>query len=204
MSEEQIAVLIDDVATQDWAIMPHCLPTQTAIDLKQDLIRRQDAGQFKKAGVGKVKENKIRTEIRSDETLWWQETDLIDAQNIYYQNINILRKALNKAFFLNLEEFECHYACYPVGAFYKRHVDSFRQNNSRLISVILYLNEDWQASQGGNLRIYNPDNENFIDILPTQATLICMRSDTVWHEVLLATRPRYSIAGWLRRQDTFF
>lgn len=199
-----IESLLTDITTKDWGIIPNFLPIATAIALKQDLLCRQEAGQFKQAGVGKAGTNQIRTDIRGDETMWWQESDLVEAQKNYYQNINTLKEALNQAFFLHLAELECHYACYPTGAYYKRHVDSFRKNNSRLISVILYLNEDWQASKGGNLRIYNPDNESFIDILPTQATLICMRSDTVSHEVLPATQARYSIAGWLRRQDTYF
>lgn len=198
--QANITQLIEDITAQDWGIIPDFLPAHLTHVLAQDLLRRQGAGEFKPAGVGKAQ---IRTDIRGDATLWWQDADLIDAQKTYYQNINTLREALNEAFFISLQTFECHYASYPIGAFYQRHLDSFRQNNSRFISCILYLNTDWQASEGGALRVYNADNETHTDIFPTFGTLVCMRSETMWHEVLPVHRTRYSITGWLRRQDIF-
>jgi SM-20-related protein len=199
--QNTIETLLDDIAEKEWGIIPNFLPTKILKMLKQGLLAKQQQGLFKQAAVGKAGETQIQTQIRGDETLWWQEQHLNEPQKQYYQNINTLREALNQAFFLGLQEFECHYACYPIGAYYQKHLDSFRKSNSRLISCILYLNEDWLPENGGTLRIYNNDNQYFTEILPTFGTLVCMRSDTVWHEVLPATRLRYSITGWLRRSE---
>ncbi|TAE18406.1 MAG: hypothetical protein EAZ95_04195 [Bacteroidetes bacterium] len=196
-----IDALLDSIAEKDWGIVETCLPHEAVQGLKQDLLHKQAQGLFKQAGVGKAGEAQVLTQIRGDETLWWDEKVLTSSEQLYHDYINTLQTALNQAFFLGLREFECHYACYPAGAFYQKHLDSFRKSNSRLISCILYLNEDWQAEHGGQLRIYKPDNEAFEDVLPTAGKLVCMRSDTVWHEVLPATRTRYSVTGWLRRQE---
>lgn len=41
----------------------------------------------------------------------------------------------------------------PGGARYIRHVDNSNRNGRKL-TVILYLNDDWQPAHGGALRIY--------------------------------------------------
>jgi len=194
------ALLLDDIEVQGWGIIPQFIPAQVVQQLKQNLLHRQTNGEFHHAAVGKDKQTQVRADIRGDETLWWQENDLTNNQKTYYQYIDILRNALNSAFFLGLDEFECHYACYPIGAFYQKHLDSFRKNNTRLISCILYLNDDWREAYGGQLRTYNTEGEGFTDTSPIGGTLVCMRSDTVWHEVLPASHARYSITGWLRKE----
>jgi SM-20-related protein len=201
MTETILNTLLDDIATNGWGRVPQFLSIEATKALRQDLRYRQAQGQFQHAAVGKGKEAIIRADIRGDETLWWKENDLIIAQKDYYQHINTLQIALNEAFYLGLKEFECQYACYPTGAFYHKHLDSFRKNNNRLISCILYLNKDWLSTFGGELRVYHTENELFTDGLPIGGTLVCLRSDVVWHEVLPATQARYSIAGWLRKTE---
>ena len=199
MIQSLINTLLDDIEVQGWGLIPQFLTVAVIAALRQDLLHRQSEGQFHQAAVGKGHNAQTHLSIRGDETMWWQDNDLEISQKTYYENINIVSKAINQAFFLGIQAFECHYACYPVGAFYQKHLDSFRKSNSRLISCILYLNEDWEVAQGGQLRIYEADNECFIDVFPLSGSLVCMRSDTVWHEVLPANRARYSITGWLCR-----
>jgi SM-20-related protein len=68
--------------------------------------------------------------------------------------------------------------------------------------VITYLNPEWGAADGGELRIYtageNP--EPYRDVPPHAGTLVCLLSDTVYHEVLAPRRERLSLTGWFRRR----
>jgi SM-20-related protein len=87
---------------------------------------------------------------------------------------------------------------YPVGSFYKRHLDQFKQDDHRKLSLICYLNEDWKEIHGGQLRMHLPSE--VLDVLPTGGKLVCFRSDMIEHEVLPATRERYSLTGWILDQ----
>ena len=53
--------------------------------------------------------------------------------------------------------YEFHYALYETGSFYKKHMDQFRNNDSRKYSMIMYLNEGWQDGDGGELNIHHED-----------------------------------------------
>jgi SM-20-related protein len=110
-----------------------------------------------------------------------------------------LRLALNAGLFLGLFTFEGHYAIYPRGAFYRRHRDRFRDDDARVLSCVLYLNQDWTANDGGCLRIHIDDGEQ-CDVLPVGGTLVCFRSECFEHEVLPATRDRLALTGWFRRR----
>ena len=94
-----------------------------------------------------------------------------------------------------------HFALYPPGAFYKRHLDAFKERNARKISLILYLNQDWQVTDGGQLRMYLPEQR--LDISPLGGRLVCFRSELIEHEVLPAKRDRLSITGWLTNKNPF-
>jgi SM-20-related protein len=110
--------------------------------------------------------------------------------------VNFLRVELSRALFLPLRDFESHFAIYPPGTFYKRHRDNFQKQNHRLLSLVLYLNENWSPEQGGTLRIY-PEAEEPKDVEPIGGRLVIFRSD-LEHEVLPCHAPRYSITGWMR------
>jgi SM-20-related protein len=98
---------------------------------------------------------------------------------------------------LGMESIEAHYALYPTGAGYLRHRDRFRNNDSRVLSLVCYLNPDWPADAGGALRLHLPDGA--IDIAPRTGTVVMFLSDEIEHEVLPATQPRLSIAAWFLR-----
>ncbi|HMX26231.1 MAG TPA: 2OG-Fe(II) oxygenase, partial [Blastocatellia bacterium] len=67
------------------------------------------------------------------------------------------------------------------------------------ISCTLYLNDNWQAEAGGQLRLYLP--EGSVDVLPEAGTCALFRSDIFFHEVLPATKTRFSLTGWFRRRS---
>src|SRR5262249_46625644 len=107
--------------------------------------------------------------------------------------------AANRALQLGLFEFEGHYAIYPAGRGYARHLDRFRDDDSRVLSVVLYLNDRWQAQDEGALRLHLADDQK-TDVLPEGGTLAVFLADRYAHEVRPARRDRLSIAGWFRRR----
>ena len=114
-----------------------------------------------------------------------------------------IRLALNRRLFLALFEFEAHLALYPPGAFYRRHVDSFRGAANRMVSLVVYLNRAWHPGDGGELVLYRPQTaEEMIRIAPCAGTLLLFMSEEIEHEVLPTRTDRASIAGWFRLNNT--
>ena len=77
--------------------------------------------------------------------------------------------------------------------------DRFRDDDRRTVTVVLYLNEEWQPDEGGELRLYLPDGRVH-DVMPLGGSLACFMSADFPHEVLPATRERLSLTGWFRRR----
>lgn len=151
--------------------------------------------QFKKAGIGKSQEKQINESIRGDYIQWIDATATHEAVQVYLKKLKRLMEFVNRSLYLSLKDFEVHQTIYPVGSFYKRHLDQFKKDDKRKLSVICYLNKDWKDSEGGQLRIYLPNGSQ--DIFPLAGRLVCFRSDLLEHEVLPATRERLSLTGWL-------
>ena len=195
------STLIDALATHCWAVTSHFLPPEAVAALANEAQQLWAAGQFQPAGVGRGAGYAVRPDIRGDSIYWLDEHNPTPAQARYWEAIEVLRSELNRALFLSLVGFEAHYAVYPPGAFYQKHVDRFASSDERMISCILYLNPNWSADQGGQLRVYLADST--VDVLPCAGTFVLFRSDTIAHEVLPATQPRFSLTGWFRRRALY-
>ena len=96
---------------------------------------------------------------------------------------------------------EFHYALYPKGTFYKRHIDTFQNDDRRKLSFVCYLNEeDWQPENGGELVLYL--NENGVEtekvIYPFPGRVVIFESQIIEHEVKPVNTRRMSITGWLK------
>lgn len=196
-----VAVLHDPAALAE-ALSEHgaCLLTgfpdpDNTIALRRTLKHLQQSGALHAAEVGNGAGQLLRTAIRGDDT-GWMDGDSGRAALDYLACLQWLRGELNRRLYLGLNEEEAHFACYPAGAFYQRHRDQFHGTDTRVLSVVSYLNEDWSAEQGGELRLYLPDGS--IDVLPQAGSSIVFLSH-LEHEVLPATRERLSIAAWLRK-----
>ena len=166
-----------------------------------DLLNK---GQFTKAAVGKGDQKQVRAEIRSDEVLWMDPTALSPLQAIFWEKVAEVQQVLNRRCFLGLKSFEGHFARYPIGSFYKRHLDQFHAVPHRIVTVILYLNESWTEADGGQLRMYfaqEDGSERIEDVLPVGGRLVVFLSEEIPHEVLPTQKERISITGWLRNID---
>jgi SM-20-related protein len=186
-----------------WASMPECLDLADSLRLRIECCEAQERGDFKRAGVGRGLDLQVREDVRRDEVMWLQTGVDAGEQVIYLAKLELLRLALNQRFFLGLFEFEGHFAIYPEGAFYKAHLDRHAGTNDRIVTIILYLNPDWQPGDGGELKLWTtPEGKAgaFILIEPRMGTLVCFMAGDFWHEVLPATKTRMSITGWFRQR----
>jgi SM-20-related protein len=190
--------IAETLAACDWVVYPGYLDTQRCAVLRAEAESLRAAGCFRAAGIGQVAER--RGDIRSDELLWIEPELAPQASTLLQREFEALRLAVNAATFLGLHEFEGHYAAYPSGASYARHLDQFRGDGRRVVSVVLYLNEAWGAADGGELKLY-PENGEAVMAMPVAGTLVCFLSDRLPHEVLPARRLRLSLTGWFRRRD---
>lgn len=155
---------------------------------------------FHPAGIGRGAANQRSDSIRGDLIRWFEQAD--PADRAYLAWMEALRRGLNAALFLGLFDFECHYAIYGAGAGYARHTDVLNGARPRLLSTVLYLNEGWQDGDGGQLRLFEPAGDGVIaTIQPAFGTLVIFLSDVFPHQVLAASRPRRSIAGWFRGRE---
>lgn len=187
-----------ELSSHGVAVLPAALPAPAVAALREELLSLDAAGRMQAAGVGRGQAVAVREQIRGDR-IFWLEPELPAAQ-AYLTFMDGLRRELNRAFYLGLLEYEAHYACYPPGGFYKKHVDRHRDWPARTISSVCYLNADWPQAAGGELLIYRPEGELLHRLRPEAGTLVLFRSDDIPHEVLAASQPRLSIAGWFRRQ----
>jgi SM-20-related protein len=192
--------LIDTLAENGYAIVPDFLPADTTAALLNELHSLYDQGRARAAGIGQDNDYRVLPSVRNDAILWLDPTDLSPARAAYSQALEDLRLRLNRACFLSLIDYECHFARYQPGGFYKRHLDVFRENRRRRISCVFYLNFNWTTADGGQLRLFLPreNGEITVDILPLAGRLVVFDSHTIEHEVLPALRPRSSLAGWFR------
>lgn len=188
------------VAAEGIAVIPDFLPAPVALALAAEGRRRDGLGDFCAAGIGRGPDRVSRSDIRGDRTLWLDPDAPAPAERALWQALEELRVAVNEVTLIGLFSFEGHYALYPPGACYCRHRDRFRDDDARLLSCVLYLNQAWTAADGGALRIYLSGSASR-DVLPVGGTLVCFLADQYEHEVLPATRKRLAISGWFRRRE---
>lgn len=196
--QRHLPQIIDDLAARGWSRLDNVLPATLTHELAEECRKRARAGALNPAGVGRGQGLAVREGIRGDSIQWLEQGQSAPSDG-YLQAMDELRSALNQAFYLGLEDFECHFACYPPGAFYQKHLDRFRDDDRRTVTAVYYLNEAWQTEHGGALRLYLADQTE-LDVLPSAGTLVLFISAELPHEVLPATRERLSLTGWFRRR----
>jgi SM-20-related protein len=192
--------LVRELADHDWAVCERFLDVTQVAALHAEAAALHSASRFRAAGVSQ--DGLPRTDIRSDESLWLAADVTPLAWSLVERELEALRLAVNAATYLGLHEFEGHYAVYPPGAAYARHLDRFRDDNQRVVSVVLYLNADWSTDDRGELRLYPQETDGAapVTLAPRGGTLVSFLSERVPHEVSVAQRMRFSLAGWFRRR----
>jgi SM-20-related protein len=198
-TDAAIAQVCDGIAADGHAVVTDFVPPPLVAALATTAGQRAAAGEFGPGGIGHGERRVERGDIRGDRILWLDEHALSPPERALWDAIDALRVALNRVTFLGLFAFEGHYALYPPGAFYRRHRDVFLDDDARVLSCVLYLNQAWAATDGGALRIHLSGTKSR-DVMPVGGTLACFLAERYDHEVLPATRSRLSIAGWFKRR----
>ena len=192
--------IIDGILADGYGVMDNFLSPSEVAALGMSLRNRHEAGQFQSAGIGNQRVL-VASAIRGDEIRWLDEATATPDEGAFLQRIGQFVQYLNQTCYLGLRDYEFHYALYPTGAFYKRHLDRFRSDSRRKLSVVCYLNADWPETDGGQLALYLPQtgrSERPVTVAPLGGRLVCFDSGQLEHEVFPATRERLSITGWLK------
>ena len=185
-----------DLAVRGWSVVEQALPAALATALEQE-VRGARGGDFQPATIGRQQDRTLNGAVRRD-AIRWIDGDTA-AQRDWLAWTTRLQTHLNRRLFLGLFSYESHFAHYPPGAYYRRHVDAFRGDANRVLSTVLYLNRSWRAQDGGELLLYPEAGEQpLLRLTPALGTLAVFLSEAFPHEVLPAGRDRYSIAGWFR------
>lgn len=190
--------IADDLVARGWSQQDAFLPHDLVLELAAECRARAAHGALAPAGTGHGAALAVREGIRGDR-IQWLEPGQSAACERYLQIMQSVRLALNRDLYLGLEEFECHFALYPHGAFYQRHLDRFHDDDCRTVSVIVYLNDGWLPEYGGALRLH-PDGQRALDIAPLANRLALFLSAGMPHEVLPSSRDRLSLTGWFKRR----
>lgn len=185
------------LAEQSWCVLPQFLDGRLTMALAEECRAYEATSGLVPASTGRGA-GKQRSALRGDRTRWFEPDCPTGAQADFFSRMDEVRVALNRRLLLGLEDLEAHYALYPPGAGYVRHLDRFRDDDARVVSAVAYLNDQWREADGGALRLHLPQGPH--DVMPQGGTLALFLSEEVEHEVLPAMRERLSIAGWFRRR----
>ena len=183
--------ITDALVDDGYIIIPHAVSSI----LSKNLINiAKKSKNFKHAGISARK--KINPNTRRDKILWLNHDKSVQSEFIDFADG--LKDYLNRELFTCITYFESHFSLYEHGDFYATHYDAFKNSVNRIVTIVYYLNEEWDEKSGGELVIYDDENELIKKIIPHADTLVVFLSDKFPHEVLPTKRKRYSIAGWFR------
>ncbi|MEY2830068.1 MAG: hypothetical protein RIQ33_1926 [Bacteroidota bacterium] len=188
--------LIESFIANKIGVAQHFLNPSLATHLKQNLLQLLQQNKLQTAGTGNENAALINTNNRSDKIYWLDKKNNNIYENQFFNLIDELVLYLNNTCYTGITGYEFHYTCYPVGSFYKKHFDQFKNNHSRQYSLIMYLNDNWQAEDGGELCIYQ--NDICQQIAPENGKGVFFKSNELEHEVLITNHERLSITGWLK------
>jgi SM-20-related protein len=167
-------------------------------ELRARLAELRAAGDMRPARVGRAAGAHADAEIRGDRIAWLEGDHA--AEHKLLARCDALRCVLNGSLWLGLESFEAHFACYQPGAGYQRHLDRHTDSDARVVSLVIYLVEQWPAGAGGELRLFGLE-DGAVDVVPRAGRAVLFLSARFEHEVLPARDERLSIAGWFRRRE---
>jgi SM-20-related protein len=197
MRTEQLETLADALVEKGYLLLDAALSPALANALRSEALML-DADEWAAAGVGRRHDHQVMRAVRNDRICWLEPS--MPAARQFLEQMGQLQQWLNRNLFMGLFDFEAHYACYPPGHFYRRHVDAFRGRSNRILTVVYYLNDGWKQGDGGELWLYPDDisTQPVEVVAPRFNRMLVFLSERFPHEVRPARTTRYSIAGWFR------
>lgn len=195
---DRIKKITDELSKHGLSVQTGFLAAEAVSLIVEEMDELLRDHQFKTAGIGNRQKHKQDDQVRKDLTYWLDEATSSSTQKLISAPLEELRIACNRELFFGLREIEGHYAIYEAGGFYRRHLDSFLDDDSRVLSVVLYLNSSWMPGDGGELLLHTPVP---VIVEPRGGTLVTFLSHEIEHEVLEAHKVRKSYAGWFKQQS---
>lgn len=188
--------LIEQIARQGWGVLDHFLPPQELQAVHEVFATWVAAGLFSPAKIGAGTDKRLAQDIRGDETWWFDVLHPPRELGPLMARMIELKTQLNRQLFLGLKDWEVHLARYPAQTGYQKHSDRHQRQSARKLSVVVYLNDQWESWDGGELVLYDKADKELERILPLGGRLVAFLSEDFPHEVLPAVRERRSLTGW--------
>ena len=195
--ETSFESLISSYISNKVGISVDFLSKELCQNLAIHLLQLNATDLLKNASIGNELKTVQNNLIRNDKIHWLDKSHNNEFENDFFVKIDAFVAYLNQSCYTNISSYEFHYSLYETGSFYKKHLDQFRSDSSRVFSMIMYLNVDWEQKDGGALCIHHANHLQHI--LPNNGKSVFFRSNELVHEVLTTNKPRMSITGWLKR-----
>ncbi|WP_375083768.1 2OG-Fe(II) oxygenase [Providencia sp. SKLX074055] len=182
--------LIDSLSSQGWYVWDDFLTLSDTQKIKQCIPNT-----LQDARIGHRDSLQSNKAVRGDQTVWL-EPEMGTPIAFYMEKMEEIRQALNCQLYLGLRDFETHFCRYPNGGFYKKHVDNPKGAGRRKVTTVLYMNELWKLGDGGELVVFDKEDNHLFKLEPLAGRMIFFMSEEFPHEVLPTEQKRESIAGW--------
>lgn len=193
---EKWLVWIDELSERDFVVIDDFINESNYAEIRA--FYEAKLPEFAQAGIGDHLSNTIEKSIRGDKT-YWLDRAKDEEMASFWALLDETISVLNRYCFLSLSGYEFHFAFYPPGGHYDKHLDQFQSRNNRMISMVVYLNEAWQKGDGGELEVFDKEGASFL-VEPLQRRCVMFKSAEVPHAVLEAHKSRLSLTGWLLYQ----
>ncbi len=188
--------LIDSYIKSKVGVGQNFLSEKLALRLKENLLSLYAGNRLLSAGTGNDTHSIQDKSVRGDVIYWIDRAHENPHENEFLDLINQFIAHLNNTCYTGITGYEFHYTMYETGSFYKKHIDQFQNSGSRQYSMVMYLNDGWEHTDGGELCIHHQNHLQYIS--PVNGKSIFFKSSELEHEVLVTNKPRLSITGWLK------
>lgn len=194
--------IIRSLNQRGWSISDSVIPLSWQVTLLLQGLQWWADGQFTAGEIGRGADDALRPEIRGD-SICWIEPGSPEAHHPFFGWMARFREELNVRFDMGLRRQEFHFARYGSGKGYKKHIDQHRGTDYRKISIVLYLNQQWNPMNGGELCLYEPYDPDveIRRVAPMGGRLAVFVSGMMPHAVLPCRETRWSVTGWLRTDE---
>lgn len=195
---QKIASLSDHITRYAWACSNELISIKLCRKLKIEIDSLYSNRFLIKAKIGTLHKKETNYTVRGDYIYWFENPLQSPEQEKITEEISAIGNAIKRNLYMNFNSLESHYALYPPGSHYAKHLDNSQGKNTRYLTFVLFLNDKWKPGHGGELSIYREDETHLIElhIEPKIGKLVLFLSNNIYHEVLLTNQPRYSLTGW--------
>ncbi|WP_240009498.1 2OG-Fe(II) oxygenase [Marinomonas algicola] len=201
MSVSAIEILASSLKAKGWCVLDDAFSCELIDSLVMEVNQLPDE-MMQQAGIGRKSDHQVKLDVRQDCIMWIDGNT--PARRDFLVAMEALKVTLNRMLLLGLFDYEAHFARYHENGYYDKHFDAFVGKGNRVLSTVLYLNERWLGSNGGELVMFDEHDvdKSIATILPVKGRFVVFLSESFAHQVNPANVCRHSIAGWYRVNAT--